>query len=104
MASSRTVARNCLPASTMPAAPAQRHLPVAPAFDVAAVHTTDADHAFDGVARRVRARGRGNAQAQPVSVSPPALAQAGPRAGMSLVQLGPARAQLGLNAAEGTSA
>jgi hypothetical protein len=40
-------------------APAQRHLPVAPAFDVACVFAADRDHRLDGVGRAQRARQRG---------------------------------------------
>src|SRR3954453_19236627 len=40
-------------------APAQRHLPIAPAFDVRAAITTDTDHRLDGIGRAQRASQRG---------------------------------------------
>ena len=69
-------------------APAQRHLPVAPAFDVGGVLAAHGDHRLDAVRRAQRTRQRGrHTQAQHGERLVEALTQAGRRTGMGAVQL-----------------
>ncbi|CCG02442.1 Putative helicase (fragment) [Blastococcus saxobsidens DD2] len=80
-------------------APAQGHLPVPPALDVAGVITTDGDHRLDRVGRAQRAGQRGrHPQAQHGQRLVQAFAQAGSRARVGLVQLPgqPGQRRLGL--------
>src|SRR4051794_29522476 len=77
-------------------APAQRHLPVAPALDVGRVGPADGDHALDRVGRAQGAgQRRRHFQAQHGEGLGESLAQAASRTGVGLVQFPGQRAQLG---------
>jgi len=68
-------------------APAQRHLPVAPALDVAGVFTADRNHRLDRIGRAQRAgEGGRHTEAQHGERLVQALAQAGRRAGLGTVE------------------
>jgi hypothetical protein len=68
-------------------APAQRHLPVAPTFDVAGVFAAHRDHRLEGVRRAQRVgQGGRNVQAQYRERVLQTLAQAGRRPGVGAVE------------------
>ena len=70
-------------------APAQRHLSVSPAFDVAGVVAADADHRLDRVGRaQCPGQGGRHAESEHGQRLGQALTHAGRGSGMGLVELG----------------